>query len=430
MRTILLFLLISSVALGQNRIIILRPGHRPLVVNRRPGVMANGGTYQGRITVAAPNRFDWQFAAPPGTLATMPKDAEKGGFAESYQLMVPPGLAPGSAAGLVLNVSASSSSEEFGIWEPVCRKHGLAYVCPIGVGDEVHPGLRLRTAVAVLDDIRQRMLIDTDRIYLTGTGHGSLTACQMAYSFPEFVGGLIAVGSATSLRAEPWLRDRVRERLSVVLLTGNRDPNRHELQRVRAAVLKQSEINHRLIVVPEQAEGLPPSEVLDHAVAWLESGRAARLQLSKLYPATRVAEGSMPQSENYASALVEEAKERLRKGRKDEGLMLLVGVMNRWPTTPGAREAKRLLEEQDAKGKRTWKEWYDARQLEHFHREARAIDELIGLLGNVRGAVLNAGLLPAAIAMYEQVEQFGPDTKEGKRASQRLEELRKIRDRR
>ncbi|MGL4552136.1 MAG: hypothetical protein ACRC33_13225, partial [Gemmataceae bacterium] len=164
--------------------------------------------------------------------------------------------------------------------------------------------------------------------------------------------------------------------------------------------------------------------VLEQAVGWLESGRLARLQHGKLYPATRIAEGSMPKGEAFAAAIVEEAKGRMRRGRNDEGLMLLEGVVSRWPGA--AKDAKALLEEHDAKGKRAWKEWYDQRQVEHFSREARALDDFAALLGGVRGVAANPGLVPAAIAMYEQVEQFGPETREGLRASRRLEELRKI----
>jgi poly(3-hydroxybutyrate) depolymerase len=427
MRTLLLLLLVASAALAQTRIVIIRPGHRPVVINRRPGGLADTrGSYQGRVTVATNNRFDWEFAAPPGVVAAMPKDAPKGGFAESYQLLQPPGMAAGKEVGLLLHLSASSTSDEYNLWAPVCAKYGLAYVCPYGVGDEADPGLRLRTALTVLDDLRQRTPIDPDRIYVTGTGNGALTACQIAYCFPEFVGGLIAVGSATSLRAEPYLRDRVRERLSVVLMAGTLDPGRHELERVRANVLKENEISHRMITVPDHGKGLPSPAVLEQAVGWLESGRLGRVQLTRTYPATRGAGGAMTRGDDFATALVAEARERLRRGRTDEGLMLLQGVLHRWPAAAAAKDAKTALDEHDAKGKRTWREWYDKRQVEHFNREAQALDEFVKLLGGVRGVAVNPGLIPAAIAMYEQVEQFGPETREGQRATRRLEELRKI----
>jgi hypothetical protein len=427
MRTLLLLLLAASAALAQTRTIIIRPGRPPLVITRRPGGPADTrGSYQGRVSVAAANRFDWEFAAPPGVVAAMPKDAPKGGFAESYQLLLPPGMAAGKEVGLVLHLSASSTPDDYNQWAPVCATYGLAYACAYGVGDEADPGLRLRTALTVFDDLRQRIPLDPDRVYVTGTGNGALTACQIAYSFPEFVGGLIAVGSATSLRAEPYLRDRVRERLGVVLMAGMLDPGRHELERVRAAVLKQNEVSHRMITVPDHGKGLPAPAVLEQAVGWLESGRLTRMQLAKAYPATRVAGGAMPKGDDFATALVAEARERLRRGRTDEGLMLLDGVLHRWPAAAAAKEAKTLLDEHDARGKRTWKECYDKRQLEHFNREARALDDFAALLGGVRGVAANPGLVPAAIAMYEQVEQFGPETREGQRATRRLEELRKI----
>lgn len=415
-----LVLLLAGSASAQQRprvIIINRPVYLP-APGARPGLGVNP-----REQVTTPAWFDWKFAAPPGLADGMP--GGKGGFPDSYQLVVPPGLPGGRRPGLVLHLSASSAPADHAHWEAVCRKYGLIYASPYGVGDEAHAAERLRIALAVLDDVRQKYGPDTDRIYITGSSHGALTACLIAYSYPEFVGGLLAVGAATSLRSEPWMRDRVKERLSVVLMTGQLDAARHELERVRFTSLRDTGVNAKLVLVPGMAKGLPPPLVLDQAMAWLELNRVARMQLGTVAPALRMAEKATPRADEWARAVYDEAKMRMEKRLVNEGLMLLEGVTSRWPTTAAARDAKKLLDAHNAKKKGTWGDIYNNRQVAHFSREAQALDEYLQVLTGVRGLTVPPTLIEAAISMYEQVTKFGPETRQGLKAKARLEVLRK-----
>jgi hypothetical protein len=405
-------------------VILLRPGARPIVIKRPMRYPV--GILQPRIPVTMGNRFDWKWAAPANLLADMPQGPPKD-FVPAYQLLLPQGFAADQQQGLVLHLSSSSLPNDAMVWQPVCQKHKLIYASPLGLGDEVHMGLRLQFALAVLDDLRQRIPLDPDRVYISGVGRAGSLATLMAYSFPEFVGGVVAIGSASSLRAEPWMRDRVRQRLSVALIGGQLDPARHELERVRAKVLEESDIPHKLVVVPNMAAGLPPAAVLDQTIAWLESSRAKRVQLAGRFPPTRLVGPGMPSAEEWSHSLVEEGKARLNLNRTDEGLSLLEGVLHRWPGTPAARDAKAALEAHDALGKRTWQEWHNVRQLQHFRREAQALDAYLKMVTTIRGLRLTPGLVDSTIRMYEQVENFGAGTPEGDRATKRLEELRRLR---
>mgnify|MGYP002778041582 CR=1 FL=1 len=422
---LLSLLLIGLVAEAQDRIIILRPFRVPRVITRKPLGLPMG-TLQQRIPVTMPSRFDVKWAAPPSVLADMPKDAPRG-FTESYQLLLPQGFAVDQPQGLVLHLSASSMPNDYLAWQAVCQKHKLLYACPAGIGDDVHLGLRLKTALAVLDDLRQKVNLDPDRVYITGIGGGALVATMIAYGYPEFVGGVVAIGNATSLRAEPYLRDRARERLSIALLAGQWDNGRHELERVRAKVLEQSDMTFKYTTVPNlHANTLPPPMVLDGTIAWLESNRAKRVQLAGKFPPSRIVGPGTPKPEEWAGALVEEGKFRMQNNRTDEGISLLEGVIYRWPATPAAKDAKAALEAHDARGKRAWADWHAQRQRIHFVREATALDDYVKTIAAVRGLKLTPGLIEATMAMYEQVITFGPETKDGERALKRIEELKRL----
>ena len=398
----------------------------PVAVRDAPGVY--GG---GVATVLGPPRLDWRFAAPPGLAEALPKPGN-GNFAaqaqDTYQLLLPP-VPPGRSVGLVLHLSASSSPDDALAWGPVCRKHGLIFACPLGVGDTANGAARLRIAVAVLDDLRRRYAIDTDRIYLSGASAGAATAAQIAFSWPEACGGLLAIGGAASLRGEPYLRQRVRRRLSVACVVGALDPARHEVERYRFPVLRDADVKARLTVLPGLGKGLPAAVLLEQQLLWLESGRAARQALAKASPTLRLAEKAMPAPAEWSKGLLDEAKADLKAGRGvKDALMVLHGVAAGWPLLPAGRDAKKALDAHDRVSRIKWADLYNQRQTAHYGREANALDDFLKLMLAVRGGGrIAAGLKPVAIQMWEQAGQFaGPDTRLGRKAAARLKALKRL----
>jgi pimeloyl-ACP methyl ester carboxylesterase len=411
--------------------------YTPLVVRRGRYTsiirVPNGlyGTPAGAsmMSVAGPPRLDFATAAPPGMVADIPK-AGPGGFAAaregSYQLIAPPVTAAGRSIGLLLFVGSPSQAEVTAL-AAACRKLGLALAVPVGVGDDVHAGLRLKRAVAVFDDVRRRLPLDTDRVYVGGLSGGAKTASQIAFTWPEMCGGLLAIGGTISQRAEPYLRERVRKRLTVVLMSGQLDPARHELERCRKPALDAAGVKVKLISVPGTARGLPTSGVLEQGLMHLELGKLDRAQLAKEWPATRIADGAVPSADAWSKALLDEAKKRLRVPGNVEGLMILHGITQRWPMEAAAQEAKKLLADHDRKLPRKWAEHYNRVQFTHYLNEASALDGYYRLMvGIPAGAPLVAPLREDLIQCWEQVANFGPETRQGKKAKARVAELKKV----
>jgi hypothetical protein len=417
-RAVWMFVLILAVLTGQ-------VGGQPYPVRRvrviRPPVHPGLNT---RMRVQAPTRLDWLFAAPAGSTAGALAGHDS--TQVLYQLYVPRTYHPAVAHPLVLFISPDAVPGEAVAWELICRKYGVLYASAYGAGNNVPAVLRTRIVLDVLDDVRRRLHTDTDRIYLAGSGEGARLAARLAFSLPENVGGALCIGAGHSLRDEAWLRERARDRLSVALVAGELSAGRAELERYRLPVLEAAKVRSKLGLLPNHADTLPPPAVLEEALVWLEAGLPARQALTKRYPATRVPEHLAPSGPEWAKAIVDEAGIRVRDPKlRDSGLFQLAGVVERWPGTPGAREAERRLRDHNAKAGRKWEAVVAEAQQEHAHREASAFAAWLAGPLPAQQELLKPLLLREAVAKWEAVVKHGANTKLGKDAKARADALRR-----
>jgi pimeloyl-ACP methyl ester carboxylesterase len=380
-----------------------------------------------RVRVLLPSRLDWTYAASAAALGTAPPEARPHDATQTvYQLWVPRSYKHAAPHPLVLFISPKQFPDEWGSWIDVCSKHGVMFAAVPGGGSNAHPALRLRVALDVLDDLRRRMAIDTDRVYVGGYAEGARTACELAFAYPEFVGGVVAIGGASSPRQEPWMRERMKERLSVAYVTGGLDPARREIEVFRHPVTRDLGARTRLWSVPMAANAMPASAVLEDAYLWLEAGLAGRRALMAASPTSKMAVGVVPPAEAWAQGVLEEAKARLKdRGRREAGLMLLAGLAERWAGGETARKAAKLLEAHDERGKGKWQDVYNRQQVRFAFLEAKAFADYVEGPLPVRDLARKPALLQELAGLWELVEKYGPDTDEGREAGRRLEELRK-----
>jgi hypothetical protein len=399
----------------------LRPSLTPTRALVAPG-------FRPRVRVARPTRLDWAFAVPPGRPDTTSATASATylPMSQSYQLYVPPGYTPLRPTGLVLFVSENDTPDEFKLWEPICRKLGIVYASPYGAGRSCPTTDRVRIVLDVLDDVRRRLNVDTDRAYLAGMGEGARTACAVAFALPEACGGVLAAGAAGSPRREPWLRERARERLSVALLSGEGDPGRAEQERCRLPLLRDCEVRARLW--PDAwGDGPPLADKLEEALLWLEADAARRRGLAVTYPTSRLSNSGAPVPAVWARLLLQEAAERLRQPEKTSALMQLQGIVTRWPGSAAAAEAERLLDAYNERARTPWQGLYAEVQQQFAYRQARALGAyLLGGALPERDRKRKAELVRQAIKEWELVARYGPGTKMGREAKTRVAELRRL----
>lgn len=384
--------------------------------------------YHESRKVSAPTRLDTVFPLANQSLAEPPADWYAGydSTAQTYEVFVPPQLDPKKTYPLVLFISAGPNAAGWQQWKAVCEQQQIIFASPHGAGNNTPMPKRVRIVLDVLDDLRRQLPIDPDRSYLSGFSGGGRVACGIVFALPELFGGVVPVCASESLREESWLRHRAIDRLSVALVTGEKDFNRGEIELWRGPMLHDVGVRTKLYVVQGLGHGIPDATTCGAAFAWLEEGAANRKQLAKQYPAMRQPAQPLDASE-AAKALFAEAQLRVqKKATLYSGLMLMVGVMTRWPDTPAGLAAKELLEKYESKDDRPWEADDLVEQRKFLAAEAKSLaayatSELPSQYEKMRGS-----MAAAALERWKMIQADTPDTPLGKQAAAKIAELEKL----
>jgi hypothetical protein len=207
-------------------------------------------------------------------------------------------------------------------------------------------GRRVRIVLDMLDQVRRDYRIDPERTCLTGFSGGGRMACTIAFALPEYFGGVMPVCGTNPLPKLDYLRHRVHDRLSVALLTGEKDFNRAENEKYMFPLLRDLGVRARLWVVPGLGHGVPGPAVLAEALKWLEEDLPRRRKDVKERPALACPPDDALTAVKLAGRLLEAAESELKHADHTwRGVAMLRGVAARWGGTAPAERAGKLLSE-------------------------------------------------------------------------------------
>lgn len=386
--------------------------------------------YQKKVKVAAATRLDWMFAVASKSLPKAPakwtmQDYES--TQQTYDLYVPEKYNPKQAYPLVVFISAGNGPAGYGAFESVCKDKGALFASPYNAGNEVDPKRRVRIVMDVLDDVRRKYRIDPDRTYISGFSGGGRIACGIAFALPEYFGGVVPICASGDLREESSVRQRVIDRLSIALVTGEEDFNRGELERWRGPFLKEVGANVKVWVMPKMGHALPSGQQMQEVFAWLEEGGKRRQELAKKYPASRTPADKALSRDEWAKALLGEGKERMQaKETFFSGLMQIKLAMERWDDTPAAAEARKtLIAIQDGNDK-TWELEDIAEQRRYIVAHARALTAYATGPLPQQYAKERPDMAKQAIELWSLIQKDAQDAKAVKEAEKFIPELKKL----
>jgi pimeloyl-ACP methyl ester carboxylesterase len=385
--------------------------------------------YHAKINVSGPTRLDWTFALSNRSLADPPADwtPDYDAIKQAYELFVPSPKDNKAALPVILFISPGKGPMGWKSFEKICKDQGFIFVSPHNAGNDCPPKRRIRIVLDVLDDVRRNFPTDADRTYIAGFSGGGRIACHVAFALPELFGGVMPICAAEELRAEPWLRHRVIDRLSVALLTGENDFNRSEVERLRGPFLAGVGVRARVWTQAGLGHGVPGEALLSEALKWLEDDLARRQKLAKKFPATRLAGNAAPDRAAMAKAIFDDGKQRLaQRETVFAGLMLMQGCLTRWPDAPAAAEAKKLLLDYEARKEKPWEQDDIAEQRRFLIARARALDayasgELPAVYAKERPQMAKQ-----AAELWKQVVDDNPDSDAGREGKKRIPELEKL----
>ncbi|MGH7174301.1 MAG: hypothetical protein ACRELF_04970 [Gemmataceae bacterium] len=384
--------------------------------------------YHAKVNVTAPTRIDWTFALTNRSLVNPPANwlGDYDSKTQQYELFVPRRQTK-KPLPVILFISPSNEPMGWKRFEKLCKQQGILFAGPRGAGNNCPGKKRVRIVLDVLDDLRRHYPIDADRTYLAGFSGGGRIACAIAFALPEYFGGVMPICASGDLRQESWLRQRVLDRLSVALLSGEKDFNRGEVERLRGPMLKEVGATARVWVQSGMGHDIPSEKVLLEAWRWLDARAAQRRLEAKRHPASRMEGDAVPSREEQAKALITEAKKRLAQPKTlYSGLMQLQGCMQRWPDLKAGAAAKKILLEYDGRPEKPWEKEDIAEQRRFLLAQARALDAYASGDLPPQYAKMRPDMARQAIQLWRKVQADQPDSDAGREAKKRIAALEKI----
>jgi hypothetical protein len=200
---------------------------------------------------------------------------------QRYQLYAPPTYKANKVWPLIVFISPSDQPQGWPAWKKVCLEKRVFFCSPYAAGNSCPAGQRSRIVLDMLDDIRRQFRIDPDQTYLSGFSGSGRMACAIGFALPEWFGGVAPVCGTNPIVGPTYLRHRVRERLSVAFITGDKDFNRKENEEYMHPYFQELEIRSRLWIAPGVAHAIPSSEIMRQAYTWLEQDLTAAAWMSR-----------------------------------------------------------------------------------------------------------------------------------------------------
>jgi predicted esterase len=342
--------------------------------------------FQAEMRVEQPTRLNWEFVLSSLGGEAPREPAAYDSTRQRYQLFVPPAYDPTHSWPLVVFLAPGDDPLGWRHWQKTCEQGQLLFCAAYGAGARTGVSTRTRIVLDMLDDVRRRYRIDPEQTYLTGFSSGGSLAGSLAFALPETCAGVIAVCGGAEINRLDYLRIRMRERLSLALVTGSGDFNRREVEDYQQNYFTELGVRAKTWSVRDLGHAMPGPEVLSEAVAWLAEDLPRRRTEARRWADPGAPAEELPAERTQARRMLEMAEPELNQGQTIfHGVALLEGILARYKRTDVAETAeKRLREIQADARRRKWLE--DARALEEKRivtARARALERS----GDLRGAL-------------------------------------------
>ncbi|MGI9457015.1 MAG: hypothetical protein ACR2NU_10660 [Aeoliella sp.] len=325
--------------------------------------------FLSRVNVTQPNSLDWTFAVVGRSVDNLPAEWLGKAYRSKenhYEIFAPDDVqAVVGEQPLVIFVPSRDESGGWKHWQKICREQQMLFAGIHLAGDDQPTVRRVRILFDVLDDVHRRHRIDPDRTYIAGVGGGARIACQVAYATPRYFGGCICIGGGDIPPQELWRQRQLAARLSGAFLASSREEEQLFAQLVFQPLLDKKKGRSRVWIVENQKRQMPSTNTLDDVLLWIDSGVQARRELASRYPSTRFDNNRKTTRDQQAALALVDARRRLEEEETEyDGFMQLEGIVQRWPHTTAAKDARAIVEtltNQD-RGK-----WQNDRQVQLRH---------------------------------------------------------------
>jgi hypothetical protein len=288
---------------------------------------------------------------------------------ESFEVYIPPDYTGEKPFGLFVFCSPSPSGRPMGPFLKSMDAHHLIWIGPNKTGNDRVNRPRMGLMIDAALSMKARYNIDPDRVYVSGVSGGGRIASMLGVGYADiFKGGFYIIG-CNFYRQELSVEQKgaafpksysvppakifnfARKQSKHVFLTGDHDPNREQTEIYYKAFKKDGFEHITYLQVPGMGHRPPDSE-------WFEKGMAAldeKLPAVSAKPVTKVqkpttmpaaASSTQPADPNaVADHLLSTARLYIDNKQYEIGRKKLAWIVEQYPRTPAAAEAKKLLGE-------------------------------------------------------------------------------------
>ena len=342
----------------------------PVRIFAQAATQPQTGHVQIHFTDRSPDSAPEKLARRAGwSLARLKKEGTETDYdlsGESFEAYIPAAYDGHTPFGLLVWISPSPSGKPMQQYLDLFDKHRLIYIAANNSGNQRLVLARLGLAIDAAFNMPKQYSIDPDRIYITGVSGGGRCSSMLGVIAPDlFRGGMYVIGSdfyrplpaeepnqfypLTYMPPAPRLLNLAKHRSRHVLLTGDSDGNRAQTRaNYDLGFLKDGFDYVTYLQVPKMGHQPPPPDWLEKGLEFLDERPIEKVEKVILGPVTQPTPrpaARLPDSDAPSDKLLRLAKLYLSNHRPDEGRTKLKQIIDDYPTTPAATEARKLLAE-------------------------------------------------------------------------------------
>jgi len=298
---------------------------------------------------------------------------------QTFEVVVPHSYRPELPHGLFVWMGVSEFSPA---WLDTLARYRLILVSANTVKSHVAP---YPAPLDAVHNLKKRYRVDENRLYASGFSAGGAMAAMMVRGYPDvFRGGLFLMGGyfyhrhkTPNGRGEPTVEapfpawkgplDQIKESVKLVIMKGGNDPEwtPQEGQSDYQGLWLDGFIHVSYLEVPKLGHMHPDASWFERGVAALDQSKPLtppiisptkdpHPQPGQIAQAQRILataqfflEAKVSYWEKQPSKRGQDIKDKIRKSNRDKARKFLQQVLDDYPTTPAAAQARRLLSGMD-----------------------------------------------------------------------------------
>ncbi|EDM25529.1 hypothetical protein LNTAR_23709 [Lentisphaera araneosa HTCC2155] len=192
----------------------------------------------------------------------------------TWDIVVPESYDPNIPTGIITYITPGSGKAFINL----LSKYNLILITAKNSGNDTYTYARISMALWGIDKLKEIYNIDADRIFVSGMSGGGRVSSIAAALFPEIYKGAIYQCGCNFMHNNEKSQISKMQENYFYFLTGDGDFNLEDTQRVHKKYTDAKILNTKIHVQKNHKHRTLPTEVLDKALAYIDTPRVAKLE--------------------------------------------------------------------------------------------------------------------------------------------------------